>query len=87
MLECQDVEALKALERSYLGKQGVVAGLLAEIPTLAPEARPAAGKAANVLQQGIAAAVRDRLQALQGAEIEAERQGAGFDPTLPGLRR
>ncbi len=84
--DCADLDALKAVERSYLGKQGVVQGLLAELPKLAPEDRPAAGKAANVLKQGIAEAVEARTQALSAAAIAAEREGSGFDPTLPPPR-
>jgi len=78
-----DGDALKAVERDYVGKDGVVARLLASIPTLEPSERPGAGKAANQLKQAVLAAVSEREAMLQAAELESERKGEGFDPTLP----
>ena len=49
ILACTDANALKDVERDYVGKKGVVAGMLAAIPTLAPEERKAHGQKANVL--------------------------------------
>lgn len=83
---CDDVASLRAVERAWLGKRGVVAGWLAEIPKLPPEERPGAGKAANVLKQGITEALRARQAELDARAIEAERRGSGFDPTLPPPR-
>ncbi len=78
-----DGETLKDVEREYVGKKGVVAGLLAEIPRLAPEQKREVGKKANELKQAIAAAIEARQQALAAASLEAARSGEGFDPTLP----
>jgi len=78
-----DGAALKALEREYTGKDGVVAGLLAAIPTLPPAERRDAGIAANQLKQAVVAAVGVREAELAAEALEAERSGAGFDPTLP----
>lgn len=80
-----DEEALRALERSYLDKgQGEVAGLLKRIPTLPPAERKDFGQSANRLKRGIEAALADRRQALAAAQLEAELNAEGFDPTLPG---
>ncbi|MDG2050172.1 MAG: phenylalanine--tRNA ligase subunit alpha, partial [Myxococcota bacterium] len=54
---CLDVEALRTIERQYLGKQGVVQAQLAEIPSLEPDARRAAGQAANLLKKALQQAV------------------------------
>jgi phenylalanyl-tRNA synthetase alpha chain len=75
--------ALKAVEREYTAKDGVVAGLLAAIPSLPPESRREAGMAANRLKQAVAEAVDARALELADAALAAERSGAGFDPTLP----
>jgi phenylalanyl-tRNA synthetase alpha chain len=80
----QDVEALRAVDRDFVGKGGVVAELLASIPGLPPAERGAVGKGANVLKREIVDGIAARKAALEEAEVEALRSGAGFDPTLPG---
>ncbi|MFT4540239.1 MAG: phenylalanyl-tRNA synthetase alpha chain, partial [Planctomycetota bacterium] len=50
---CADSDALKAVEREYVGKEGVVARMLASIPTLPAEERPQAGKTANQLKGAV----------------------------------
>jgi len=80
----QDVEALRAVDRDYVGKGGVVAELLASIPNLPPAERGSVGKGANVLKREIVDGIAARKAALEAAEVEALRSGAGFDPTLPG---
>lgn len=81
---CADEDALRAAERELVGKGGLVAGLLASIPGLAPEDRPRLGAGANRLKQAISRAVEERRAALDAASLEAARAGRGFDPTLPG---
>lgn len=76
-------EALRAVEREFLGKQGVVQGLLARIPSLEPSQRGAAGKQANQIKGAITQALAVREAALAHVAMDAERQALGFDPTLP----
>ena len=76
-------DELRAVEREFVGKEGSVSALLASVPTLPPEERPVVGKGANLLKREITAALEERHAALEAAAIEAERSGAGFDPTLP----
>ncbi len=78
-----DAAALKAIEREYVGPGGVVAELLASIPTLDPAERPAAGKAANTLKQLVLDSAAERASVLAAEALAAERRGAGFDPSLP----
>ncbi len=82
----RDEAALRAIEREALERDGVIHSLLAAIPSLPPEQRPAAGKAANELKLAIASALAEARAALEGAALESERSGAGFDPTLPPAR-
>jgi phenylalanyl-tRNA synthetase alpha chain len=81
-----DAEALRAVEREILEKDGVVARLLTSIPKLPPEERKAAGQWANQLKGAVGEAAAARKAALEAAELESERSGAGFDPTIPGPR-
>lgn len=83
---CPDVSALKTLEREYVGKKGVVAAMLAEIPKLAPEARKAHGQRANALKQAILELIEERRQALEATRLDAARRADDFDPTLPPPR-
>ncbi|TDJ71784.1 MAG: phenylalanine--tRNA ligase subunit alpha [Planctomycetota bacterium] len=83
---CDDLAALRAVEREYVGKDGVVARLLASIPTLPSEQRREVGQGANQLKQAVLEAARARESELAAAALAAERKGAGFDPTLPPAR-
>jgi phenylalanyl-tRNA synthetase alpha chain len=83
ILASESAHALKDIEREYVGKKGVVAGLLAKIPGLPAAQRRDAGKTANELKQAVLQAVTARQGELASSEIEAQRSGAGFDATLP----
>ncbi len=74
---------LRAIEREYLEKGGVVAGLLAAVPSLPGPERPAAGRAANQLKLEIAAALGAARERLASADLDQERSSAGFDASLP----
>jgi phenylalanyl-tRNA synthetase alpha chain len=79
-------DQLKAVEREALGKGGAVAQLLASIPSLPPEERPGAGRAANQLKGEVLSRVQAARTRLDQEQLERERSGAGFDPTLPAPR-
>ncbi|QDU84865.1 Phenylalanine--tRNA ligase alpha subunit [Planctomycetes bacterium Pla163] len=81
--EATDADALRAIEREYLEKGGVVADLLASIPTLPPTERKAAGQGANALKRAVTEALESRRAALDGAQLEAELAAPDFDPTIP----
>jgi len=80
------LDDLQAIEREFLGKDGVIARALAAIPTLPPAERKDAGQAANRLKQDVVLALDERRAALASASLEAERKAEGFDPTLPPPR-
>ena len=84
--DAPDVEALRAIEREVVGKDGVVASLLKSIPGLPPEERKGAGQSANELKQAVLAAIEEREASLGSAALEAERRADGFDGTLPPPR-
>ncbi len=78
-----NVEALRAVEREYLGKGGLVQGLLARIPSLDPKERGAAGKQANQIKGAITQALESGFAGMANKAMLAEREAPGFDPTLP----
>ncbi len=79
-------EDLRAIEREFTGKDGVVASMLAAIPTLPPEERRDAGQSANRLKTAVLEAVATREAELADAALDAEREADGFDSTLPPPR-
>lgn len=80
----QSAEDLRAVEKSYLAKDGVVAGLLAQVTALPKDERPAAGRGANELKQAIGKLLDEARARLAEAELAAARAGGDFDATLPG---
>ena len=86
ILACDDAQALKELERDYVGKKGQVAAMLAEIPKLAPEERKAHGQRANALKSSIQTLLDERERAFASQELDAARRADDFDPTLPSPR-
>ncbi len=83
ILACEDADALKSVEREYVGKKGAVAAILASIPKLAPEQRKAQGQQANALKKAILAALAERQKTFDVSELDAARRADDFDPTLP----
>jgi phenylalanyl-tRNA synthetase alpha chain len=83
---CTDAIELKSVEREYLGKKGVVAALLAEIPKLAPEERKTRGQQANALKQSILELVAARQAEFDASRLDDARRADDFDPTLPPPR-
>lgn len=79
-------EELRAIEREFTGKDGVVASMLKSIPTLPPEERKGAGQSANQLKTAVLEALAIRETELANAALDAERSADGFDPTLPPPR-
>lgn len=82
----QTVEELRAIEREFVGKDGVVASMLASIPTLPPPERKDAGQSANKLKGAVMGALEAREAELGRVALDEERKAEGFDPTLPPPR-
>ena len=79
----ESADALRVVDREFLGKEGAIQGMLASIPSLPPAERKGVGQAANKLKQEILAAIDARRAELESKSLEAERAGGDFDPTLP----
>ncbi|MFH1135152.1 MAG: phenylalanine--tRNA ligase subunit alpha, partial [Pseudomonadota bacterium] len=78
-----DAVELEELRVKYLGKKGLVSGLLRQMGRLPAEDRPAVGQVANQVKDFLAAVIKDRTRELAGlADL-----GPALDVTLPGRGR
>jgi phenylalanyl-tRNA synthetase alpha chain len=77
---------LARVERVYLGKDGEVQRLFAELRSAPAQERKRIGQEANELKQAIEAELRARQAELARLAIERERGAGALDPTLPGRR-
>jgi phenylalanyl-tRNA synthetase alpha chain len=81
---CEDLAGLDEVRVRYLGKKGMLTGLLKSLGSLSAEERPAAGQVINEAKQALQEALSARKEYLvarrEAAAIEAER----VDVTLPG---
>jgi len=80
--QASSLAAVEEFSTAYLGRKGLLAQLMSRLPELAPEERPAFGKAANAVKEQLTALV-DAHTAVLTAEAESTAL-ARFDPTLPG---
>lgn len=68
----------------YLGKKGIVTERLKVLGQLPEAERREAGQQVNVVKQAIAAALENRKQALQAAQLAEQLKSQTVDVTLPG---
>ncbi len=84
LAEVQDLTALEEWRTGYLGRKGRLAQILRGLGQLPPEARPAAGQAANEVKRRLEAAFEARRGALEEAATAAAFRAEQVDVTLPG---
>ena len=77
-----NADALENLRVDFLGRKGRLAAILAKLPALPVEDRPAAGQLANAIKKLCQDKFDSRKAELQGAERQSLHDS--FDPTLPG---
>ncbi len=71
---------IENLRIEYLGKKGIIKGLMNEIRTLSADERPNFGKVVNILRSEIESAINERLSRIK------EKQTEQIDLTLPGRK-
>ncbi len=84
LAELQNVQDLKALEDfrvKYLGRKGLILGLLSEVGRLPREEKPRGGQLANKAKNEVSAAFEERKKALEQTQ---KQQRELVDVTLPG---
>jgi len=79
-----DLRALDELRVRYLGKSGVLTGLLKQLGGLPKEERPGAGQAINAAKDALQAVIEQRKTALEAEALDARLAGERIDVTLPG---
>jgi phenylalanyl-tRNA synthetase alpha chain len=78
-------EALEQVRIKYLGRQGLVTGLMRGLGGLAPEERRAAGARLNMLRDTLAAAIETRAAELGRAALSNRLAAERVDVTLPAM--
>ena len=81
-----DERGLKETEVKYLGKKGLVTGLMSRMRDLAPAERPGFGKLVNQAKGTLTALAGERRKAIKAQTLMLEVADPYLDPTLPGIR-
>ncbi len=80
---CETIQDLEQAKARYLGKSGLLTEQLKGLGKLSAEERPAAGAAINVVKQGVEEALRDRREAILGAEQAKQLASESIDVSMP----
>ncbi len=80
-----DERVLKEVEVKYLGKKGLVTGLMNRMRELTPAERPGFGKSVNEAKDTIQRQIDSRRNGLKAQVLMKEVADPFYDPTLPGL--
>jgi phenylalanyl-tRNA synthetase alpha chain len=75
---------LDELRVRWLGRKGLLTGLLKEVGALPPDRRPQAGQEINSAKQKLSEALEQRRSRLEAERIEAELESEHLDVTLSG---
>jgi phenylalanyl-tRNA synthetase alpha chain len=81
---CEDLPGLDEVRVRYLGKKGLLTGLLKSLGQLDADARPAAGQEINAAKQALQAALAARRQYLEARREQSAIESQQVDVTLPG---
>ena len=84
LAEVAGKEALNELKVKYLGKKGLLTGVLRGLGALSPEERPRAGQIVNEVRNEIEQIITDKLDAMKQAEVARKLASETIDITLPG---
>ena len=77
-------DALEGWRVSYLGRRGLLTGMLRSIGSLTPDQRRAVGSLANQSKLLLEQRLAERLQDLKQAEMDRLAEAERIDVTLPG---
>ena len=82
--QAADVASLDQVRVEYLGKKGLLTGLLKGLGKLSPEERPAAGARINEVKQQVQEKINLRRDNMENSAVEARLASEAVDVTLPG---
>lgn len=81
----ETLEQLQAVKTRYLGKKGLLTGLMGGLGKLPPEERRTRGAEINAVRAAIEGALQEREAVLRRAALDARLREEAIDVTLPGL--
>jgi phenylalanyl-tRNA synthetase alpha chain len=84
LLNAKTEEELQAIQTRYLGRKGLLTGLLRNIAHVPPEERPQFGKDCNEVKEELSAGIDRMLAGLTSAKKEKALLGEQIDITLSG---
>mgnify|MGYP004653298469 FL=1 len=85
--EAADSEQLSEFWQKYLGKSGIISGLMKEMKTVAPEEKPLFGKAVNDVRTWAQELYQEKQALIRQKELEHRYEREAVDVTVPALRR
>ena len=80
--QASSLPEVEEIDIEFLGRKGLLAGLMSRLPELEPAERPAFGKAANAVKVELTALLEAKKAGLTAAKEAAAL--SRFDPSLPG---
>ena len=79
-------EELQALRTKYLGRKGLLTGVLRQLGGVPLEERRLLGQLSNEIKDGLSAAIDEALQRMASGDRGAKLLAESIDVTLPGRR-
>jgi len=79
-----DADQLEQAKARYLGKSGVLTGLLKGLGKLPAAERPAFGSRVNAAKESLEAALNEQRSRIQARKLDARLKEGALDVTLPG---
>ena len=79
-------ESLNDLKVKYLGKKGLLTGMLRGLGGLSPEERPRIGQVVNEIRNELETIITDKLEVMKQAELARKLASETIDVTMPGRR-
>src|SRR5205085_471231 len=78
---------LRELEIKYLGKSGLITGLMRQIGQLPPDEKPTFGQKVNEAKNRVQALLEERESGLKQGERKEQFERERIDVTMPGAMR
>ncbi len=85
--EVKDNASLSEFWQSYLGKQGVIQGLMKEMKNVPPEEKPSFGKAVNEVREWAQGLYAQKQSQVKELELKARYEREAIDVTMPAMKR
>ncbi|MEF9934183.1 phenylalanine--tRNA ligase subunit alpha [Clostridium sp.] len=83
----ENSQSIEEIRVKYLGKKGLLTGILRGMGKLSAEERPLVGKIANDVREAIEGSLETAIKSIKDKEKNARLQNEVIDITMPGVRR